>query len=323
MHSSSQRTSGEHVTVALVNNMPDAAFADTERQFRGALASGGVHLDLYTMPGLARGETVADEIRSHYRGLEDLWASPPDAMIVTGTEPVQSQMQYETYWPQLSQLLQWAAAEVPTTLLSCLAAHASLLMFDGIERQPLPEKCSGVFDGAVEASAGPLAAGLPATVAVPHSRVNDVPQEALVEAGYAIVIGAGRAFPGWSVAVREQGSGTFVLCQGHPEYSTASLLREYRRDVRRSLFGRGAVPYPALPHGYLTEHGAKLLEQFAAQAARMGFDHDSLELYRRFPYERVQHELTNRWAQSSATLYASWLASVRGIASTAGAQGQD
>jgi homoserine O-succinyltransferase len=275
------------------------------------------------MPGLARGEAVAEEIRSHYRGLEDLWPNPPDALIVTGTEPVQSQIQYEAYWPELSQLLQWAAAEVQTTLLSCLAAHASLLMFDGIERTPLPEKCSGVFDGAVEAAAGPLAAGLPETVAVPHSRVNDIPQEALLQAGYAIVIGAGRACPGWSVAVREQGSGTFVLCQGHPEYSTESLLREYRRDVRRSLFGRGAVPYPALPQGYLTEHGAQLLEQFASEATQIGGDRDPLELYGRFPYEQVHSELVNRWADSSAILYASWLASVRADASPiAGPQGK-
>jgi homoserine O-succinyltransferase len=326
MPSSPQRTSGGRITVALVNSMPDAAFADTERQFARALAPGGnqgeVQIDLYTMPGLVRGEAVAAEIRSRYRGLEDLWSTHPDALILTGTEPVQSQLQFEPYWPELSQLLQWAAAEVPSTLLSCLAAHASLLMFDGIERQPLPEKCSGVFDGIVEATAGPLAAGLPATVAVPHSRVNDVPQRALVEAGYAIVIGSGGLYPGWSVATRTQGSGTFVLCQGHPEYSTESLLREYRRDVRRSLLGRGAVPYPSLPHGYLTEQGAALLDAFAAEVRRTGQDQDAIALYGRFPYEQVHAQITNRWADSSATLYLNWLAMLRaGAGSGAGLPG--
>jgi homoserine O-succinyltransferase/O-acetyltransferase len=315
MPSSPQRTSGRRITVALVNNMPDAAFADTEHQFRRAIAAGGdegeVQIDLYTMPGLARGEAIAAEIRSRYRGLEDLWSSHPDALILTGTEPVQSQLQFEPYWPDLSQLLQWAAAEVPSTLLSCLAAHASVLMFDGIQRQPLPEKCSGVFDGVVDAASGPLAAGLTATVAVPHSRVNDVPQKALLEAGYAIVIGSGDPYPGWSVATRTQGSGTFVLCQGHPEYSTESLLREYRRDVRRSLLGRGAVPYPSLPQGYLTEPGAALLDAFAAEAGGAGQDQDAMALYRRFPYEQAHGEITNRWADSSATLYLNWLAMVR------------
>jgi len=63
-------------------------------------------------------------------------------------------------------------------------------------------------------------AGLPEVVQVPHSRVNDVPEAALVEAGYRIVIGSGSAGAGWAVAARECGGGLFVLCHGHPEYAT-------------------------------------------------------------------------------------------------------
>lgn len=293
--------------------MPDAAFADTERQFRRAVStapgSDQVEIELYTMPGLTRTDAVAGEIRSRYLGLDDLWDKRPDALIVTGTEPVQSQLQYEPYWPGLSQLLQWAAEEVSSTLLSCLAAHASLLLFDGITREPLPSKCCGVFDGVVETPRGPFAAGLSDAVAVPHSRVNDVPEPALIEAGYSIVIG--RALPGWSVASRAQGAGMFVLCQGHPEYSTESLLREYRRDVRRALFGRGAVAYPPLPDDYLSPEGRARLEDFAARASEES-GVDPVALYKGFPYEEVRATLTNRWADSSAIFYANWLALVRG-----------
>jgi len=305
--------------------MPDAAFADTERQFQRAVSAGlgpeQVEIELYTMPGIARSDAVAAEIRSRYLGLDDLWDRRPDALIVTGTEPVQSQLQYEPYWPSLSQLLQWAAEEVSTTLLSCLAAHASLLLFDGIAREPLPSKCSGVFDGVVESSRGPLAAGLPDTVAVPHSRVNDVPEAALIEAGYSIVIGRADSLPGWSVATRAQGAGMFVLCQGHPEYSTESLLREYRRDVRRALFGRGAVPYPPLPDDYLSPQGRARLEDFAERASEPSGT-DPVTLYAGFPYEEVRSTLTNRWADSAAAFYANWLAPVEGATgSVAGATG--
>ena len=112
----------------------------------------------------------------------------------------------------------------------------------------------------------PLAAGLPDLVPVPHSRVNDVPESALIEAGYRIVIGTGPSEAGWAVAARNHGDGLFVLCQGHPEYGTLSLLREYRRDVRRYLFGRGAVPYPRLPEGYLSAESTATLE--GVRAAR-------------------------------------------------------
>ena len=201
---------------------------------------------MFTITEIPRAEAVATQIRNRYHDLSELWNSAPDALIVTGTEPVQAQLQYEPYWPYLARLLEWASFTVPSALLSCLAAHASVLLFDGIERVPHERKCSGVFSGDVDTTL-PLAAGLPPVVSVPHSRVNGVPTNRMTDAGYSIVIGDGNAGIGWSVATRRCENSDFVLCQGHPEYSTYSLLREYRRDVRRSLFGRGAVPYPTPP----------------------------------------------------------------------------
>jgi homoserine O-succinyltransferase len=301
------------VTVALVNNMPDAAFVDTEQQFRRAVAAdrgpGTVDLQLYTFAELPRSESITSVIRSHYRDLDELWARPPDALIVTGTEPAQAQLPYEPYWPYLARLLEWAADSVPTTLLSCLASHASVLLFDEIERIPRATKCFGVFAGVVEDPGDPLAAGLPDLVSVPHSRVNDVPEAAMIDAGYRIVIGSGPAQAGWSVAVRNYGERRFVLCQGHPEYSTVSLLREYRRDVRRSLFGRGAVPYPSLPEGYLRPVGKEILESFAQRAAAPGAD--PIELWARFPFQETAATVQNTWAAASSTLYANWMGLAR------------
>jgi homoserine O-succinyltransferase len=295
------------ITVALVNNMPDAAFVDTEAQFRGVLAGHGtpIELELYAMAGLVRSEVVANEIRSRYRALDELWSNPPEALIVTGTEPAQVQLEFEPYWPYLARLLEWAAESVPTTMLSCLAAHASVLMFDGIERVARPVKCSGVYEGILGEADDPLAAGLPGGVPVPHSRVNDVPEQALLEAGYRILIGAGSGDQGWSVATRRDGQSLFVLCQGHPEYSTESLLKEYRRDVRRSLFGRGAVPYPRVPEGYFGPESVAALEEFAERARQSSTD--PRQLFLSFPFDEVAATLSNTWAAPGAQLYANWL----------------
>lgn len=304
------------LTVALVNNMPDSAFVDTEGQFRRAMQAGperdAVRMELYTIVEIPRSEAIASEIESRYRGLDELWANPPDALIVTGTEPVQVQLHYEPYWPYLARLLEWAAGSVPTTLLSCLAAHASLLLFDGIERVPRPVKCSGVFDGVVQDASDPLATGLPDLVSIPHSRINDVPESALTEAGYRIVVGNGSSDAGWAVAARNHGDGLFVLCQGHPEYATLSLLREYRRDVRRYLFGRGAVPYPRLPEGYLSAESAATLEGFERHAAVS--QADPPELWASFPYDEIAASIENSWAAPSAKLYANWLRLARAAA---------
>ena len=187
-------------TVALVNNMPDSAFLDTENQFRAAAlgANGaGIEFDLYTIKEIPRSEKVAALIEERYRGLDELWTRPPDALIVTGTEPTQVQMRFEPYWPYLARLLEWAGDNVPTTLLSCLASHASILLFDGIERVARPVKCSGVFEGTVEDPFDPLARGTSRTSCpIPHSRLNEVPESALVDAGYRIVIGTGSSGAG-------------------------------------------------------------------------------------------------------------------------------
>ncbi len=300
------------ITVALVNNMPDSAFVDTENQFRRAAEgtdSGSVNFELYTITEIPRSEAIAEVIESRYQGLDELWSQPPDALIVTGTEPAQVSLRYEPYWPYLARLLEWAAASVPTTLLSCLASHASTLLFDGIERVPRASKCSGVFYGEVEDPYDPLAFGLPDAVPFPHSRVNDVPEDALVDAGYRIVVGAGSSGAGWAVAARQQGDGVFVLCQGHPEYGTLSLLREYRRDVRRYLFGRGAVPYPRLPDGYFCPDAVATLEDFAERAAAR--DADPRELWSVFPFDKVGASVANTWAAPSAILYANWLSLAR------------
>jgi homoserine O-succinyltransferase/O-acetyltransferase len=298
----------EPVTIALVNNMPDSAFVDTEDQFRrAALAAedARVQFELYTIMEIPRSEEIASVIRARYRGLDELWSCPPDALIVTGTEPTQVQMVYEPYWPYLARLLEWAACAVPTVMLSCLASHASILLFDGIERVPRPRKCSGVFPGAVIDRSDPLAAGLSDPVLMPHSRVNEVPEAALLDAGYRIIVGGGRSPAGWAVAARECGDALFVLCQGHPEYGTHSLLREYRRDVRRYLFSRGTMPYPRLPEGYLGARATHTLERFAVSAMRG--QRDPRDLWREFPYQQVAGSVENSWASSSAALYANWI----------------
>jgi homoserine O-succinyltransferase/O-acetyltransferase len=302
------------ITVGLVNNMPDGAFVDTEEQFRRALSSGpdggaGIALDLYTISEIPRSETTAAVIRSRYRGLDELWHSPPDALIVTGMEPVQAQLRDEPYWPYLAHLLKWASAAVPTVLLSCLAAHAGFLAFDGIERTQRAKKCSGVFRGSANLYGDPLAEGLPDFVSVPHSRVNEIPEEVALDAGYRIVIGSGSSGAGWAVAARECGESLFVLCQGHPEYSTLSLLREYRRDVRRYLSGRRAAGYPSLPEGYLSQDAVAVLDGFARRATQSA--EDPRTLWEQFPYDDVADTVQNTWAGSSAMLYANWLRTAR------------
>ena len=185
-------------------------------------------------------------------------------------------------------------------MLSCLAAHAAALLFDGIERHTLAVKCSGVFVQAIRTD-HPLTEGLGGLVRMPHSRLNDLPSALLQADGYANLIESPEMT--WTVAVKDRGSRTFVLIQGHPECSTTSLLREYRRDLQRFLRGeRSAVP--AIPVGYVDAGSHRLLESFAA---RVLADPSDPELIREFPFEPVEQRLVNTWHDAGARLYANWL----------------
>jgi homoserine O-succinyltransferase/O-acetyltransferase len=95
----------------------------------------------------------------------------------------------------------------------------------------------------------PPVAGGPARAFSPHSRWNDVPEDALVAAGYTIVTKSPEI--GVDTFVKDDQS-LSVLLQGHPEYESATLSREYRRDVGRFL-RRERDNYPAVAFVYVLQ----------------------------------------------------------------------
>ncbi len=294
------------IEVALVNIMPDAAFETTERQFVRFLHAGSgtrnVNLRRYTMPGVSRSTFTRRLISGGYEPLHALYARPPDALIVTGTEPLCPDLRDEPYWEHLDGLLQWAEVSVRSALLSCLAAHAALLGLDGMTRTRLRSKYSGVYPQTVN-SAHPLMRNV-GTVGFPHSRLHDVPAHVIEKHGYTVLLSSAKV--GWTVAQRDRGC-LFVLSQGHPEYSSATLLREYRRDVRRYL-GRQSTTYPRIPVGYLALEAVELLQEFKREATAGA---PTLALMERFPFEAVSAGIATDWHRPMERLAGNWLDEVQ------------
>ena len=102
----------ECVSLALINNMPDAALEDTELQFFELLdiASGDVPvlLKLYSLTGVPRTDRGQRHLNDFYFGLDELWNSRFDGVIITGTEPRQPDLRQEPYWSALANVLDWA-----------------------------------------------------------------------------------------------------------------------------------------------------------------------------------------------------------------------
>jgi len=95
-------TPTEHLNIALINNMPDAALEDTELQFFDLLdeASGDlpIYLKLYSLTGIPRTDRGQRHLNSFYYSLDELWQTQFDGVIVTGTEPRQPNLRDEPYW---------------------------------------------------------------------------------------------------------------------------------------------------------------------------------------------------------------------------------
>ncbi len=295
---------------ALVNNMPDAAFSATERQFVGLLdaGSGGetVVVTRHTLAGVPRGERIRDRIAAEYRPLDDIISDPPDLMVVTGSNPIESRIQDEPYWSDLCGLLRWGSENVPAMVLSCLSAHAALAVFDGVERTTLPVKCTGVFAQQTEPT-HPLTAGFSdfyGPVVLPHSRLNTVPLEAVTAAGYAVALQSKEV--GWSVVTKTVGRSEVVLVQAHPEYDPSSLVREYGRDVRRYA-GYERDELPCLPWDCVAGPDWGRLRRLHERV--VGGERDPA-LVAGFPFDEVGARAPWPWRGPALRLYANLLGTI-------------
>jgi homoserine O-succinyltransferase/O-acetyltransferase len=310
VHNESVTAGGESrptFTCALVNNMPDGAFDATERQFFGLLdeAAGPqlVEVRRYTMVGVPRGERTSKRIADEYFSLADIYLNPPDLLIVTGSNPIEERIDDEPYWSDLVELLSWARGRVDSTLLSCLAAHAALTVFDGISRTRLPEKCTGVFPQSVDED-HPLTRDIGAEIVLPHSRWNSAPRDELERAGFDVSMYSDAT--GWGLASRIEDGRQLILIQGHPEYDPSSLLREYRRDATRYVNGERDDP-PQLPLNCVGPRDWENLAQLHQRVTEGGRDPHVLDDY---PFDDLGAQSPWPWRGTATRLYSNWLSSV-------------
>jgi homoserine O-succinyltransferase len=289
--------------IALINNMPDSALEDTEVQFFELLesAAGDIPLSfkLYSLPNLPRGPAGRQHLDKFYFGMDDLLNSHFDGAIVTGAEPVQPDLRDEPYWPALTQLLDWTERNTSSTVLSCLAAHAGVFYSDAIPRHRLPDKQFGVFEYKKSQNHA-LTADLGSAMQIPHSRWNEVRADALTACGYQILTQSANA--GVDLFVKKKRDSLFVHFQGHPEYATRTLLKEFRRDIKRFL-RRERETYPTMPVGYFDVAAAKLLSDFRDTVIANPRE----QLLAKFPEAALAAAIQSTWQVSAATVYRNWL----------------
>jgi len=293
---------GQCVTIGLLNNMAGAAFKATERQFVSLLDSASegipIHVSFYALPGMSVSESGGHHFASHYSSIDSLLHTRLDGLIVTGREPRMASLRDEPYWDDFTRVLDWARTHTYSAVWSCLAAHAAILHADGIDRRKSDEKNFGIFDCA-RVSDHPLMQGLSSSFQVPHSRWNGVAQEDLTARGYSIL--SRIADDGIDIFVKQDRS-LFVFFQGHLEYESDTLMREYRRDAQRYVKGETHT-YPPLPHGYFDRETEVTLTALREKAVSCRGAH----MLSSIAAATEDTNIRNTWQSSASRIYRNWL----------------
>jgi homoserine O-succinyltransferase len=290
--------------IGFLNMMPDAALEATERQFirlvGGCNRIAQFFVYPFSLPGLERGAAATEYINKYYSRFEDLRKTGLDALIITGANVSNPSLETEVFWNPLMEVIQWAQENVASTLCSCLATHAVLKNFHDIDRTPLPGKCWGVYSHRVSAPDHPLLREINTRFDVPHSRFNDISRSALEQANLEVLVESKEG--GVHMAVSPDRFRT-IYFQGHPEYDTNSLLKEYKREVLRFLNGDLQAP-PPFPKNYLSGRAAQIAERFVKEAGNALKENKPLP---DFLETEIIMELDNTWGDTAKAIVANWL----------------
>jgi homoserine O-succinyltransferase len=293
--------------IGLLNMMPDAALAATERQFLRLVGEANPIAQFYVHPftlnELPRGPRGLEHVERYYEPFAKLQEDGLDALIITGANVTHPDLSEEPFWGPLHAVVDWALGNVTSVLCSCLATHAVMEFLHGQRRLPLGFKRWGVFAHEVVDRSHPLVNDVNTLFDVPHSRFNDVSRAQFEAAGLHVL--AESAVAGVHLAVSADGF-RVVFHQGHPEYDTISLLKEYKREVTR--FARGERPdYPPVPDNYFGIQARAVLDEHRARvtvALEDGGDIPEL------PEAFVTRRLHNTWHDTAEAVVGNWIGAV-------------
>jgi len=290
--------------VGLLNMMPDAALAATERQFFRLIGSSNsisqFHVHPFTLDEIPRRASARDHIDQHYASFDQLQRDGLDALIITGANVTEPDLAKEVFWEPLIKVIDWAEVNVTSTMCSCLATHAVMQFRYQQQRQSLPRKCWGVYEHLVTDQSHPLVHDVNTRMHVPHSRFNKITREQFEAAGLHILIEG--EDPGVQLAVSPDGF-RMVFFQGHPEYDQISLLKEYKREVGRFINGL-VESYPCYPDNYFDQRSKAILKEYEGNLrARLDADKPAPE----FPEKLLLPGLDNTWHDSGEAVIGNWI----------------
>lgn len=290
--------------IGLLNMMPDAALRVTEQQFMRMVGScnqiAQFYVHLFTVPGLHRGPEAAAYIEEYYDSFDHLRAEGLDALIITGANVSNPDLEKEPFWEPLKEVIDWATDNTTSVLCSCLATHALVKHQYQIERQRLPEKRWGVYRHIIRQPNHPLLRDINTKFDVPHSRYNAITHEQFLEAGLTILVESDEG--GVHMAVSPD-QFRMIYFQAHPEYDSNSLLKEYKREVLRYTHG-AREDYPPHPEHYFFDEAITVADEYHQSVLKaLAAEKEAPP----FPENELERLVDNTWGDTGKAIVNNWL----------------
>jgi len=218
--------------VLILNLMPTKMV--TEVQLMRKLSNTPLQIDvdlMYTSTYSSK-NVDTEYLSSFYTTFDQIRDQKYDGMIITGAPVENMQFEEVDYWDELVQIMEWSKTHVYSTLHICWGAQAGLYYHYGIQKYPLKEKLSGIFQHTPLDLTCPLFRGFDDQFYAPHSRYTEVRASDISRCeGLRLLATSKQA----GVFAVESVDSRHVFIVGHPEYDAMTLRNEYVRDVNKGL----------------------------------------------------------------------------------------
>ncbi|GAB1470596.1 homoserine O-succinyltransferase [Chloroflexota bacterium] len=218
--------------VAILNLMPTKIA--TETQLLRLLSNSALQVEV-TLLHTATYEsknTDAEHLLKHYDTFEDVRDKKFDGLIVTGAPVEQMPFEEVNYWNELTQIFDWAEANVESTFYICWGAQAALHHRYGIPKYDLPYKIFGVYEHRILNRTSKLLRGFDDIFLAPHSRHTEIRRADIDKVDDLDILAESDEAGVYILASKDR---RHLFITGHSEYDPLTLKTEYDRDINKGL----------------------------------------------------------------------------------------
>ena len=229
--------------IGLLNLMPDKIATETQLARLIASTPLQVELTLVRVGTHASKNTSEDHLITFYRTWDEVRDQHFDGFIITGAPIETLPFDEVTYWPELTEILDWTTTNVHSTFSICWGAMAALWHFHDVPKHILDNKAFGVYRHRNLQPASPYLAGFSDDFLVSVSRWTEV-RRADIEQVPSLELLMESDETG--VCLLSEAAGRRLYMFNHIEYDSTTLAKEYFRDVEAGV--RIDVPHDYFPN---------------------------------------------------------------------------